>query len=54
MALQYGPSEALNSHTFDPHQVTETLDKKRAAQMLCDPRYKEEIAALDPVCLPAR
>lgn len=35
-------------------KVTETLDKKRAAQMLCDPRYKEEIAALDPVCLPAR
>lgn len=35
-------------------KVSETLDTKRAAQMLCAPSYKAEISALDPVCLPAR
>lgn len=35
-------------------RVSETLDTIRSAQMLCAPSYKAEIAALDPVCLPAR
>ena len=35
-------------------QVSESLEKKRSAQMLCAPSYKAEIAALDPVMLPAR
>ena len=32
-------------------RVDETLDKKRQAQFLCDPRYKKEIQELEPVSL---
>jgi len=35
-------------------KVSENLEKLRSASMLCAPAYKEEIQALDPVCLPAR
>jgi len=35
-------------------KVSEVLDKKRHAQMLCAPSYKAEIESLDPVCLPAK
>lgn len=35
-------------------RVDETLDKKRQAQFLCDPRYKKEIQELEPVCVPSK
>jgi len=35
-------------------KVSESLDTVRAAQMLCAPSYKDEISALNPVCLPHR